>query len=387
MKMVPLGEIATFFSGGTPDRKNPSFYTGDIPWVTGADIGDDRHITPRHYINEKAIQESAARVTQENTLLLVTRTSVGKVAIPPKPVAFSQDITAISPHAGLDIEYLAHFLRSKVRFFALHSRGATIKGVTRNTVTSLEIPLPPLDEQRRIAAILDRADAIRQKRRQLINQIKAITRSAFQQIVAATPPSSRASLATLGVDFVSGKNVVGSTDNSHPANLVLKVNAISSGTFKIEETKPMPADYVPPEKHLVRKGDILFGRASGSIELLGTTAIVTEEVDRIFLPDKIWRLKVNDHSTILPIYVLGVLQSDDFRSYIRHNASGAAGVKNISRSKVLNYTAPVAIAGNQQVFSAAFYRTQSILERMNFSKASEDALFDSLQSRAFKGEL
>ncbi len=74
-------------------------------------------------------------------------------------LCFSQDITALLPdHTKLDAGYLVQYLRTKQSYFESHALGATIKGITRNVVADLMIPFPPLDEQRRIAAILDQVD-------------------------------------------------------------------------------------------------------------------------------------------------------------------------------------------------------------------------------------
>jgi type I restriction enzyme, S subunit len=70
------------------------------------------------------------------------------------------------------IRYLVQFLRTKPEHLEREARGATIKGVSREVVTSLQIPLPSLEEQRRIADILDRADALRAKRREAIAKLE-----------------------------------------------------------------------------------------------------------------------------------------------------------------------------------------------------------------------
>jgi type I restriction enzyme, S subunit len=175
-----LTEIAEFRSGGTPDRHNRNFYSGSIPWITGADISADGTVTPRSFIAEQEIVKSATCCAGVNDILLVSRTSVGKVTITKFPVCFSQDITAITPDTRIvNNRYLLHYLRSRTQYFTDRSRGATIKGVTRKVVEELEVPLMPLEEQQRIAQALDSVDALRAKRREAIALLDDLAQSIF----------------------------------------------------------------------------------------------------------------------------------------------------------------------------------------------------------------
>lgn len=109
-----LGEVANLASGGTPDRARPEFYGGSIPWITSADIVNNELATPRSWLTQLGIEKSAASVARPGTVLLVTRTGVGKVCLTDQPVSFNQDITAIRADDSIvDRCYLAAFLRSQ----------------------------------------------------------------------------------------------------------------------------------------------------------------------------------------------------------------------------------------------------------------------------------
>ena len=191
-----LGDVCSFLNGGTHSKSRAEYYGGDIPWITGADILDGQIATPRTYITQLGLQKSSANLAEPGSVLLVTRTSVGKVAKVPIPLSFSQDITALIPDPSrLDADYLVHFLRTNAARLAGAARGATIKGVTRSVVEGLRVPLPPLPEQRRIAAILDHADALRAKRRETIARLDEFTESILFDLLRScllyTSPSPR----------------------------------------------------------------------------------------------------------------------------------------------------------------------------------------------------
>jgi type I restriction enzyme S subunit len=204
-----LGSLCSFLNGGTPNRAVDRYYTGAIPWITGADITGPIVTSARSFITEEAIRESATNRVPAGTVLLVTRTSVGKVAVAGMPLCFSQDITALTPDAKrLDAQYLVHFLRLQKPYFERIARGATIKGVTREAVENIATPLPPLSEQRRIAEVLDRAEALRAKRRAALAQLDILTQSIFFDMFgdpATNPKRMRKELLGKLLELKSGK--------------------------------------------------------------------------------------------------------------------------------------------------------------------------------------
>lgn len=163
MRMIRLGELSRFISGGTPKKSVEEYYTGTLPWITGADMADDQIQEPRHYITQDAVENSATNVVPAGNILLVTRTGVGKVAITNQDICISQDFTGIIPDTEkIDVKYLYRYLQNSRSYFKQRQRGATIKGVTRDVVQSLEIPVPypddparSLPEQHRIVAQLE----------------------------------------------------------------------------------------------------------------------------------------------------------------------------------------------------------------------------------------
>lgn len=145
-------------NGGTPSTKIPEYWEGTIPWITGADVVDQRIREVRKYITAEAVENSATHVIPKGMLLLVTRTGVGKVAIAPFDIAISQDLTGIIPTENVSVEYLFWiFNRANEHFFNMN-QGTSINGITRNDLMDFALPLPPLPEQRRIAAILSTVD-------------------------------------------------------------------------------------------------------------------------------------------------------------------------------------------------------------------------------------
>lgn len=177
MRTVRLDEIVTIVGGGTPSRANKEFWGGNIPWVSVKDFRGPRISQSQETITEKGLASSASNLIEPNTILIPTRMALGKVAISDVPLAINQDIKALKINCPdeINVNYLAHFISSRSDYIASKGKGATVKGITLDILRQLPVPLPPIKEQKRIAEILGRADALRAKRRQAIDKINELT--------------------------------------------------------------------------------------------------------------------------------------------------------------------------------------------------------------------
>jgi type I restriction enzyme S subunit len=246
-------------------------------------------------------------------------------------------------------------------------------------------------EQVRVANILDRSDILRAKRRQALKHLDALTQALFTEMFGDPVANDRswpvAKVGDFVAGFQSGKNIAASPDNAAQGYRILKVSAVTSGTFDPAESKPAPPSYVPPTSHIVRSGDLLFSRANTS-ELVGATAFVEAPPDNILLPDKLWRFTWHIPARVDPKYVHYLFQRPTFRAVVSRNATGTSGsMKNISQAKVLTIACGLPPLGLQQEFG----RRITYVERLRRYQAQQlavmDALFSSLQHRAFRGDL
>ena len=151
-----IGEIGyRFLNGGTPSTKNKDHWQGTIPWITGADIIDQRVQEPRRFITEDAVRNSATNVVEKGQLLVVTRTGVGKATIAPYNLAISQDITGVYINSSkYSSEFLFRYFNFNSDMFRKLNQGTSIEGITRETLQGLEITIPNIYEQRAIATII-----------------------------------------------------------------------------------------------------------------------------------------------------------------------------------------------------------------------------------------
>ncbi len=157
---APLGEVASVINGGTPKSNVGKFWGGDVQWLTPKDMGQmvGREIseTPRK-ITDTGLSCSSARLVPAGSVILSTRAPIGHLAINTAPMAFNQGCRGIIPSEKLDPVYLFYFFDMSREALNDLGTGTTFKELSATNLKSLEVPLPPLDEQKRLVAILDEA--------------------------------------------------------------------------------------------------------------------------------------------------------------------------------------------------------------------------------------
>lgn len=178
-----LGSVAEIVSGSTPKTSNPDYWDGGIAWATPRDLSrlagltiesTERNITPA------GLASCGARVLPPGSILLSSRAPIGHVAINTIPMATNQGFKSLVPREGLlDSRFAAHWLRGQRDHLQGLGNGATFKELSKGTTESIEIPLPPVGEQRRIAAILDLMEDLLVKRRQAIALLDRLTQQIF----------------------------------------------------------------------------------------------------------------------------------------------------------------------------------------------------------------
>ncbi len=310
-------------------------------------------------------------------------------------IAFgSTEFHVLRPGTQLDRRYLLHFLRrpSVLRLGEQRMTGAGgQRRVPSRLFDELEIPLLPLEEQQRIASILDAADALRTKRRQALEKLDSLTQSIFIDMFGDLARNTKGLPLMCVGDFTegfeTGKSVAAGPDDLPGGYRVLKVSAVTRRVYLPSESKPVPISYDPPSQHLVREGDLLFSRAN-TTELVGACAYVHATPPGLLLPDKLWRFVWRQPRSVEPLYIWKALQGPKARRDIGDLATGSSGsMKNISQEKFLRLQLPVPALELQRVFVERYQEIHQLRADAERQACSIDKLFASLQHRAFRGEL
>lgn len=155
-----LGEIATeTYGGGTPKTSNEEFWKGDIPWIQSSDLIDEClfDVRPRKCISQEAVSKSATKLVPQNSIAIVTRVGVGKLAFMPFSYATSQDFLSLSG-LKIDPEFTVYALYKMMQSVSNEVQGTSIKGVTKDELLAKKITFPSCNEQEKIGAYLHSLD-------------------------------------------------------------------------------------------------------------------------------------------------------------------------------------------------------------------------------------
>jgi type I restriction enzyme S subunit len=268
----------------------------------------------------------------------------------------------------------------------------TVKHLSSSQIGNIELPLPPLPEQERIVKLLDEADALRKLRTRADKRSEELIPALFEEMFG-DPIGNPKRWPTLSLSSIVDELRGGRSINPAGAEealgqyRVLKISAVTSGEYKHTESKPVSADYRPPQLHFVKKGDLLFSRAN-TAELVGATVYVFETPPNLLLPDKLWRFVWKEPKEIVPLFIWHTLQSKSVRHEIGNRATGTGGsMKNISKPKVLSLAIPWPPLKLQLEFASHVSQIRSLFSTQSSSRQNLDALFQSMLHRAFRGEL
>lgn len=161
-KAARLGDVAEVIGGSTPSRTQAEFWGGDIPWVVPSEVTEltERQLrSSRESITAEGLRAAGLRVLPAQSVLLTTRATIGAAAIAALPVTTNQGFQSLVGRRGIDSLWLYYCVSSRRRELMRRGAGSTFREVSRDAVRQLLILLPPLAEQRAIAAVLDSVDA------------------------------------------------------------------------------------------------------------------------------------------------------------------------------------------------------------------------------------
>ena len=188
---LPLSELATVVGGGTPSRSQPTYWNGDVPWATPTDVTG---------LKGRVISETASTITDEGlansssvllpprSLLMTTRATIGACAVNQVSMATNQGFQSLVPKEGARVEFLYYLIQHHKRRLERLAAGSTFLEVSKRTIRDFRVVVPPLPEQRKIAAILSSVDDVIEKTQSVIDQVQVVKRGLMQELLTRGLP-------------------------------------------------------------------------------------------------------------------------------------------------------------------------------------------------------
>ncbi len=354
--------------------------TSDV-YVGLEHMGRNGAIDETYYPAAREIKSSKNRFDGRHILYGKLRPNLAKVARPRERGVCSTDIYPILPGRSVDRAYLAHFLLSPeaVGFAVARTAGVNLPRVSWSALGEMPIPLPPLAEQRRIAAILDEADQLRRRAECQASLLTEHAESAFLDVVAGATDIVRIGDLLESTQYGTSSKATASGETP-----ILRMGNITrDGRIDFADMKYIDLDGRHREKYMVRKGDLLFNRTN-SVDLVGKTAVYRGDEPRAFAGYLVRaRTRVPEHAELIS----GYLNSREGKRELRRMAKSIVGMANINAQEFrrIRIPSPDDRVLARYVDELSHNREQGELLARRVRQL--DALFASLQHRAFRGEL
>lgn len=289
-----------------------------------------------------------------------------------------------------DPNYLKHFLTSdgfhKQFMNTVAGVGGSLVRARPAEVERIEIPLPPMEEQKRIAAILDKADAIRRKRQQAIDLADEFLRTVFLDMFGDPVTNPKGFPTGTIRDLVATANYGSSakaTETVGEFPILRMGNITYDGSIDLKNLKYIDLDEKDKPKYLAKNGDLLFNRTN-SKELVGKTAVYDRD-EPVAIAGYLVRVRTNEKGN--NYYISGYLNSSHGKKTLLNMCKSIVGMANINAQEMQNISILLPPLELQNQYQEIVVSTKNKLENFERSKEFEANLFDALSQKAFSGQL
>ncbi|WP_100613618.1 restriction endonuclease subunit S [Confluentibacter citreus] len=304
--------------------------------------------------------------------------------------AVSTDCFVCQPTSKTDTfaKFVFYYLSGNIHLLEEGFKGAGLKHISKDYLSNLKIPLPPLDTQKKIAAILDEAEKLRQLDKKLIEKYDVLTQSLFVEMFGDPVSNPKGweskKLGDLG-NFKNGLNYT-KTKNG------IKVKILGVGDFKdyweisdYNSLSTIEIESFPSDGFLLENGDLVFVRSNGNKDLVGRCLITYPNGEKVTFSGFCIRFRKNNLD-LNELYLVQLMRNKLFKKHIFKNGRGA-NIQNINQDLLSNVEIQLPPIDLQNQFAERAQAIEAQKAQAHQSLQKSEELFNSLLQKAFKGEL
>ena len=267
------------YGGGTPTTSNETFWNGNIPWIQSSDIVDGKlmGVEPRKYITQTGLNSSATQLVPKNSIAIITRVGVGKLAYMPFSYSTSQDFLSLSK-LNTEPFFTVYACYKKLQSELNTVQGTSIKGITKDELLAKTISVPVYSEQKQIGSFFAQLDTLitlhQRKYEKLVNIKKSMLDKMFPPNGASVPeirfkgftdPWEQRKLGELSCSFEYGLNAAAKEYDGQ--NKYLRITDIddTSRQFVTTDITSPDINLTDADSYKLSDGDVLFARTGASV--------------------------------------------------------------------------------------------------------------------------
>lgn len=379
-ELVKLGDVATIVSGSTPRTSVEEYWGGEFCWVTPAEIQDTDVVISNtaRKITAKAIADTGLNRLPKGTVLLSSRAPIGKVAITGVEMYCNQGFKNLICSDRILNKFLFWFLKGKTDFLNSLGRGATFKEISKRIVEEIQVPLPPLETQRKIAKTLDIVSEMLTMRKQQLVELDNLIKSTFYDMFGDPVINEKGwAKKPLGE---SCSIITGNTPSRRVAENYgeyiewIKSDNITESLY-ITPAKEYLSDIGFAKCRYVDNPTILMTCIAGSLNSIGNVAIT----DRKVAFNQQINAIIPDGYNLFFLYSMLQLSKGYIHSTINMSLKGI-----LSKGKLSQLEFIIPPIEFQRQFGLRFNKIAEMKDTLTKASEQVQLLFDSLMSRYFE---
>lgn len=397
-----LNHVANWGSGGTPSRKNPSYYEGTIPWIKTGELDDDYIFQTEEHISEEALAHSSAKIFPINTIVIAMYgATIGKVGIMGMNASTNQACACGVCSPAINYQYLFYYACSQKDSFILKAKGGAQPNISQEIIKTHSVPLPPLPEQQRIVdrieSLFAKLDEAKEKAQAVVDGFEirkvAILHKAFtgeltarwrrENSISKSEWENRrlSQISTI----ISGYAFSSNDFNHQNAIPCIRITNVGVGDYISAEYEFLPKSFLTEySRFVVNAGDILISLTRSYINA-GLKVCICREEQQSLLNQRVAMIKDCNVG-----YVYYYLRSDEVLSYVKEK-SKTTNQPNLSIKDLNNLAIPVAPAEEQKeivrILDSLFAKGQQAKDAAEVVIDQIDTMKKAILARAFRGEL
>lgn len=397
---VALGDVVKkIVGGGTPSRERKDFYHGSIPWVTVKDMNGSLYkSSAQEFITEEAIRNSSANLIEENNVIVATRIALGRAFINKAQLAINQDLKAIYLKDSIYPLFFLYWYLSKESLIQSMGSGSTVKGIRLEQLKKLNLLLPPMGEQKKIAEIINAVDEQIEKIQQLIEKTKELKKGLLQQLLTKGIGHKKFRQSDLGeipdewdikkvedvADLFTDGDWIESKDMSENGIRLIQTGNIGIGYFKDNNRKKFISSNTFTQKKCTEtiEGDILICRLADPI---GRACLSPKMDEKKIVSVDIAILRVNKER-VSNEFINFYLNSDQNLKNVQAYTSGSTRQR-ISKGNLSKVSLPIPPIKEQRKIAEILTSVNEQIEAYEKEKEKQIELKKGLMQKLLTGEI
>lgn len=378
-----LGEICNIMSGGTPARSNPEFWNnGTIPWLKIGDINNKYVCKADEYITKAGLDHSSAKIFSKGTILYTIFATLGEAGILNFDAATNQAIAGITinDHNEVLTDYLYYYLKSKKKFVNGIGRGVAQNNINMSMLSDFEVPLPGIDKQKEIVAIIDKVSDIITTRKDELQKLDDLIKARFVEMFGdiiindknwPTDTIDNISTSRLG-KMLDAKQQTGDYTFPYLANF-----NVQWFHFDLGKLNKMDFDEVDQKEFALQEGDLLVTEGGE----VGRCAVWHEEIKPCFYQKALHRIRCN-REVIIPEYLAWWFKIHaDYNQF--KDIIGTTSIAHLPGIKLKKLNVAIPPMGLQKEFVAFVHQVDKSKAAVQKSLDETQLLFNSLMQKYF----